>query len=158
MPRQRELIYLGYSGLIPFAAGALSQWAPAGIASADIVLAAREIMLAYGAIIVGYMAGMGAGALIVTEKPATDRLWPGMAATLAAWVAIWPAVGGVGAGALVRHLVLIGALLYLLFRDLNAVKAGGLPDWYAHLRIRLTAGASASLAISAVATLLRADL
>lgn len=155
MTRQRELSLLGYAGLIPFFAGAVLQWTPNEILGPRTIAAACDALLAYGAIIVAYMAGMGAGGLIVTDRPASDRLWPGMAATLAAWAAIWPTLAGVDIGMLARHLILIGALLMLLFRDLRAAKAGGLPAWYGPLRIQLTAGACASLALSAAAAAIR---
>ena len=150
--RQHELTRLGYAGLIPFAATAGGVLAAPPIAEASAMTG-----LCYGAVIASYMAGMGAGGLIVTDKPANRPLLPGMIAALLAWVSVIPSdviasVAGSAPGSLVaaRCGLLIAVFAYLLSIDLAAVRAGGLPDWYAPLRRRLTAGACLSLLVIAL--------
>lgn len=145
MDRQRELSLLGYAGLIPFFGGAAASCVDDG----PHVQLGTTIVLLYGAVIASYMAGMGAGALVTTNPPVRRSLLPGMIAALVAWGAIVPT--GFGRSGDASGVAGLGALMvvfgYLLARDLAAVREGSLPDWYAPLRRRLTAGASASLVV-----------
>ncbi|MEM9262740.1 MAG: DUF3429 domain-containing protein [Pseudomonadota bacterium] len=150
MSRQRELSLLGYSGLIPFFVGALMTFVDKG----PNAFLGASIVIAYGTVIVSYMAGMGAGALIVKDKPAGRPLLPGMICTLIVWIAtLGFLLNGkmiVGATAM---LAMIATFAYLLFIDLIAVEKGGLPDWYGPLRIRLTIGACSALALASFRSL-----
>ncbi|RZO65449.1 MAG: DUF3429 domain-containing protein [Parvularculaceae bacterium] len=147
--RQKELTRLGYAGLAPFVASAIGVLA---MPEATPNMAAI-IGTVYSAIIASYMAGMGAGGLIVSGRPADRALLPGMIASLIAWLAALPLGLSETAGLVLsfnyipqRCVLMIAVFIYLLKIDLEAVAANGLPGWYAHLRKRLTLGACISLA------------
>ncbi len=153
--RKTELTILGYAGLTPFAAAAVGAWALPNPHAGE----AAGVGLVYGAVIAAYMAGMGAGALIVADPSTNDLgrprepLLAGMVAALVAWLAAAPSIFGVDPAPTARAVTLILVFAWLLLRDLRAVSGGGLPAWYGPLRIRLTAGACAALAaIAAAAT------
>ncbi|MBI1392706.1 MAG: DUF3429 family protein [Alphaproteobacteria bacterium] len=151
MTRQRELSLLGYAGLIPFVAGTAIAFVDDG-AHLD---AGLTVIMFYGGIIASYMAGMGAGALVVSEKPAGRPLLPGMLAALVAWIVIMPSgfhrTDDLWTAA--RLFALAAVFLFLLTIDLKAVRSGGFPDWYGALRIWLSFGACLALAVVAVRVL-----
>ncbi|MEM9170721.1 MAG: DUF3429 domain-containing protein [Pseudomonadota bacterium] len=141
--RRGELTALGYAGLLPFFAAAIGVWTEP---SAGLAAPARALAIAYGAIITAYMAGIGAGGLILGRAPTREALLSGMIATLVAAAAAWPTLPfGILLPTSARAGMLIAALIYLLLRDRRAARAGGLPAWYPALRVRLTTGASLSL-------------
>ncbi len=143
---QRSLTFLGYLGAAPFLVAAAVAWTAPAIVPAPLAQTAGIVSLAYGAIIVAYMAGMGGGAMLAANQPAGGRLLAGMIATLAGWAALWPhADMADGAPAAIRFVVIIAALVFLCLRDLAAVRDGELPPWYAPLRVRLTVLATAGL-------------
>lgn len=149
-PKQTEMTRLGLLGLIPFVSGAVAVWLAPWLLPTHLALDFHQMTLAYGAIIVAYMAGVGAGAML-GARAAGRGLLPGMLATLAAVVCILPpGVFFFSAGAAWRHLVIILLLIYLLLRDLAAVRVGETPAWYAPLRIRLTFWACVSLSFIVV--------
>lgn len=135
-------------GLIPFVAGAAAMWLSPWLMPQHMALDFHQIALAYGGIIVAYMAGMGAGAMLPPSLQETRSFLPSMLATLAALLMILPSgTFIISLGAAWRYLVIIMLLIYLLLRDLSAVQAGGLPGWYGRLRVRLTFWACASLTL-----------
>lgn len=149
--KQEEMTRLGLLGLVPFIAGAAALWLSPWILPQHIALDFHQMTLAYGGIIVAYMAGMGAGAMLGPSAHATRSFLPGMLVTLAAFFFILPpGTSFFSIGAAWRHLVIILLLIYLLLRDLSAVRIGELPGWYGGLRIRLTFWASAALSLIVV--------
>ena len=153
--KQEEMTRLGLLGLVPFIAGAVALWLSPWLLPRHIALDFHQMALAYGGIIVAYMAGMGAGAMLVSSPgaapDATRSFLPGMLVTLAAFFFILPpGTFFFSIGAAWRHLVIILLLIYLLLRDLSAVRIGELPGWYGRLRIRLTFWASAALSLIVV--------
>lgn len=153
--KQEEMTRLGLLGLVPFIAGAAALWLSPWLLPRHVALDFHQMTLAYGGIIVAYMAGMGAGAMLTPPPGAaadTPRSFlPGMIVTLAAFFFILPpGTFFFSAGAAWRHLVIILLLIYLLLRDLSAVRIGELPGWYGRLRMRLTFWASASLSLIVV--------
>ena len=153
--KQEEMTRLGLLGLVPFIAGAVALWLSPWLLPRHIALDFHQMALAYGGIIVAYMAGMGAGAMLVSSPGAAPdaprSFLPGMLVTLAAFFFILPpGTFFFSIGAAWRHLVIILLLIYLLLRDLSAVRIGELPGWYGRLRIRLTFWASASLSLIVV--------
>lgn len=149
--KQEEMTRLGLLGLIPFVAGAAALWLSPWILPQHLALDFHQMTLAYGGIIVSYMAGMGAGAMLGPSTGAPRSFLPGMLVTLAAFFFILPpGTFFFSIGAAWRHLVIILLLIYLLLRDLSAVRIGELPGWYGRLRMRLTFWASASLSLIVV--------
>ncbi|MGF1544691.1 MAG: DUF3429 domain-containing protein [Parvularculaceae bacterium] len=146
--RQSELTFLGYAGLLPFAAGAVGAW----VLPAPHAAEAAGVGVAYGGIIAAYMAGVGAGELLVGVRAEGPRepLLAGMVAALVAWLAAAPAIFGVDPSLAARAGALAIVFAWLLLRDLRAVRRGGLPAWYGPLRIRLTLGACAALGAIAI--------
>jgi hypothetical protein len=129
----RRAHWLGYSGLLPFAACAAAIWWTEGDARA----LALDALLAYGAVILGFVGALHwlrgmddigtaqAGRLLFSVLPA-----------LLAWVALLiPAAHGLG--------LLIGGFILVYGYDLSHWSAC---PWFLRLRGRLTAGAIAALA------------
>lgn len=144
---QRVLTFLGYLGAVPFLIGALIVWTTPVLVPVQVANWAACASLAYGAVIVAYMAGMGGGAMLAANQPSGGRLLAGMVATIAGWIALWPYSDMTdGSPALIRYMVVIGALWFLCFQDLAASRSGEFPAWYAPLRIRLTLAATVGLA------------
>jgi len=149
--KQEEMTRLGLLGLAPFIAGALAVWLSPWLLPAHVALDFHQMTLAYGGIIVAYMAGMGAGAMLAPSQGGQRSFLPGMLAAIAAFVFILPpGTFFFSIGAAWRHLVIVLLLIYLLLRDLSAVRMGEFPGWYAALRIRLTFWACAALLLIVV--------
>ena len=150
-PKQEEMTRLGLLGLIPFISGALAVWLAPWLLPTGVALDFHQMTLAYGGIIVASRAGIGAGAMLAPSSPAPRGFLPGMLAALAAFVFILPpGTFFFSIGAAWRHLVIILLLIYLLLRDLSAVRMGETPAWYTPLRIRLTFWACVSLSFIVV--------
>ncbi len=150
-PRREELTTLGLLGLAPFALGALALWLSPLLLPQFIATNVFKLSFTYAGVIAGYMAGMGAGALLLTGKPTEERFLPGMIAALMACFTILPSFSVViDLDYFWRIGLLILVFVYLLMRDLRAVKAGGMPIWYGNLRMRLTFWACLLLAVMAV--------
>lgn len=146
--KQDEMTRLGLLGLIPFVASAVALWLSPWLLPQHIALDFHQLALVYGGIIVAYMAGIGAGAMLPPSLNENRSFLPSMLVTLAAFFIILPSgTFFMSLGAAWRHLVIILLLIYLLLRDLSAVEAGALPKWYGALRVRLTFWASASLSL-----------
>ncbi|MHA7871100.1 MAG: DUF3429 family protein [Hyphococcus sp.] len=144
--QKEEMTRLGVYGLIPFAASAAALWMSPWIIPQHIALDFHHLALVYGGIIVAYLAGGGAGAVLAPKAKVTESFLPGQLITLAAFAAILPTgVFFMSIGAAWRHTIILILLIYLLMRDTGAANAGVLPRWYGALRMRLTFWASLSI-------------
>ncbi|MCK5749761.1 MAG: DUF3429 family protein, partial [Oricola sp.] len=144
--QQAEMTQLGYLGLAPFAAAAVALWLSPWLVPGYIALDFHQIALVYGAVIVAYLAGGGAGATLAPGQKLQESFLPGQLMTLAAVAAAIPdGVFYLSLGAVWRHFVILVLLVYLLLRDLQAANAGLFPKWYGKLRMRLTFWASLAL-------------
>ena len=148
--KKAELTFLGYLGLLPFWAGGFAAIAMPWAAPSNVAGPIVEAVVAYGAIIAAYMAGMGAGALVTQPRGSNEALLPGMIAALVAWVAVWPGLPGIFGAIWLQAALVIFVLFYLYLRDKRAAARGNLPTWYTALRARLTVWASAAMAIIAL--------
>ncbi|MEO1135535.1 MAG: DUF3429 family protein [Pseudomonadota bacterium] len=149
--QQVEMTRLGLYGLAPFVICAAGIWLAPWLLPQYVGLDFHQIALAYGAIIVAYLAGGGAGASLSPAQKLRESFVPGQLITLAAFAAIIPnGTFFLSLDAAWRHVVILVLLVYLLMRDLNATRAGLFPKWYGALRTRLTfwAGLSIVLIIS----------
>ena len=146
-PNEEQMTRLGYYGLIPFVFGAVAMWLVPLIApQSRFPLIMGSMVLAYGGIITAYLAGVGAGGLLSGPRTVDDNFLPNMIAALVAFLAVWTNVpSGLEIPAAWRHVMVFIALIYLLLRDLRAVEAGNLPQWYGALRMRLTFWAGISI-------------
>ena len=130
-PKQRVVptnaLILGYSGLLPFIAGAVlchpvaATYRPFGAA----------LLSDYGAIILSVMGGVHWGAAMIRDGSDNGKLEKSVVSSLAALLGIL--VGG-PAGLLILAIGFIGLLLY----DEAEVKKGQLTRWYPYLRRPLT--------------------
>lgn len=144
--QKSEMTRLGFYGLIPFYAAAAVLWLSPALIPQHVALDFHQIALVYGAVIVAYLAGAGAGATLTPAQRLRESFIPGQVITLAAFAAIIPS--GVLFFSLQpawRHAAIAVLLVYLLMRDLNGAAAGLYPNWYGALRIRLTLFACAAL-------------
>lgn len=132
----RLVAWLGYGGLLPFAALAAAPWA--GLLPREL---AAQALVAYGAVILSFVGALhwAFAMTLPVDGPQRERLfaWSVVPALIA-----WPALMLPAAGA-VPLLVAGFAAHYLQDRRLAA--PGGLPAWYLPLRLRLSAVASLCL-------------
>lgn len=134
--------WLGFSGLIPFLAGA--------VVSLPVAEALRPygllLLLVYGAIILSFMGGVHWGAAMMRNE--TDGR-PFAASVVSSLVALPAALIGGPAGLLILAAGFAGLLVF----DEQETRAGRLPGWYPLLRRPLTAVVVACLLIGAAARL-----
>jgi hypothetical protein len=132
--------WLGFAGVLPFAAGALASLPIGG----DLRPFGAQILVAYGAIILSFMGGVHWG----TAMMRGDADWGPLGRSVApALLALPAALIGAAAG-----LVLLAAgFLGLWAYDEQETAAGRAPRWYPALRRPLTAMVATSLAIGALA-------
>ncbi|MGB0478543.1 MAG: DUF3429 domain-containing protein [Parvibaculales bacterium] len=134
----RSALWLGLAGLLPFISGGMGVWVSA---LGDIRFALPLIVLAYGCLIAAFLGGVRWGAAMQNYE--ADHL-PGQLI-----IAIMPTL--MALVAFMLPLPQAFTLLIVLFvaqgvLDLTAVQQGRLADWYAPLRILLTAIAALSMA------------
>lgn len=138
--------WLGLAGAIPFVAGMVA-YANGGLlgVSADLALRAT---LAYGAVILSFLGGIrwGIALGLAGEEKRDARLMLSVVPSLLGWVALllpaFPAL----------------VLLAVAFAaqgawDVGDVKDDGAPDWFATLRLMLTALVCSLLSVTAVLTI-----
>lgn len=133
----RSALWLGLAGLLPFISGGMGVWVSA---LGDIRFALPLIVLAYGCLIAAFLGGVRWGAAMQNHE--ADHL-PGQLI-----IAIMPTL--MALVAFMLPLPQAFTLLIVLFvaqgvLDLTAVQQGRLADWYAPLRILLTALAALSM-------------
>lgn len=139
-------LMLGLAGLIPFAAGALSQWLPLPLLTGETGL---RLIVAYGAIILSFLGGVRWGTALGPFDVRRQGLefaasvLGSLAGLAAVFLAVIPALA----------LLIAGFLMQALW-DVTSVEAGRLPQWFGKLRMMLTAGAVVSLVVALVAVLL----
>lgn len=151
LPRKDEATRLGLMGLIPFIVAAVALWISPFLLPQYIALDFHQLALIYGAVVVAYLAGAGAGAQLAQKTKQSGSFLPGVLIALVGLFAALPnGVFFMSLGAAWRHSVILILLIYLLMRDLNAVSAGLAPRWYGALRTRLTfwAGLAILLVVS----------
>ncbi|MEM1286966.1 MAG: DUF3429 domain-containing protein [Pseudomonadota bacterium] len=143
----RAPLWLGLAGAIPFAAGVIA-YAAGGIWIFDQDLAVRSTV-AYGAVILSFLAGVrwGLGLLIENPDSRDARLALSTIPSLLGWVALllpaFPAL----------------VLLAVAFAAQGAWDAGdavedGAPEWYGHQRTMLTGLVCSLLSVMAVLAIL----
>ncbi|MEM6381445.1 MAG: DUF3429 domain-containing protein [Pseudomonadota bacterium] len=142
----RAPLWLGLSGALPFAGGVMT-YASGGIGPVSAPFALQST-LAYGAVILSFLAGIrwGLGLLLADAARRDARLSVSVVPSLLGWVALLlPAFPGL-------------VLLAMAFAAQGAWDAGdatrdGAPDWYPTLRILLTAIVCSLLTVLAVLTI-----
>ncbi len=133
-------LILGYSGLLPFIAGAAlchpvaAEYRPFG----------ATLLIDYGAIILSFMGGVHWGAAMMLNGSDNGKLAKSVLPSIAALLGIL--VGG-PVGLLILAIGFIGLLLY----DESEVKKGQLTRWYPYLRRPLTTIVVISLLLGAYA-------
>lgn len=125
----RPALYLGFAGLLPFLASTLAVW----LAPFRWNLAALDIQLAYGAVILSFMGAVHWGLAMAGGRDSLtyERLGWSVAPALLGWLALLmnPVLG--------LFLLAAGfAAVYL--GDLRSIAAGNTPAWYRALRKPLT--------------------
>ena len=131
-------LWLGYLGLLPFAAGALGAWLE--------LPGAGRALAAYGAVILSFVGAIHWGvAATHPQSPGARGAFPAsVVPALVAWAAMLLAPGPAALGLLA---VAFPAWLAWERRFLQ----GPLPPWLRRLRLELSAGASLALAAGALA-------
>ncbi len=137
--QKAEMTRLGFYGLAPFFIAAAALWLSPAIIPSHFALDFHLLALAYGAVIIAYLSGAGAGATLNPGQKLQESFVPGQLIALVAFAAILPdGVFMMSLGAAWRHVIILILLFYLLMRDLAATNAGIFPKWYGALRLRLT--------------------
>jgi hypothetical protein len=138
-------LVLGLAGLIPFLAGAASQWASLPLLSQESGL---RLTILYGAIILSFLGGIRWGTAI---GPYDSRRQ-----TLEFSASVLGSLAGLAAAFLppipALALLIAGFLMQGLW-DVMSVDSGRLPNWFGRLRMILTAGAVVSLVAALLAVL-----
>lgn len=146
--QQEEMTRLGFYGLTPFVVAAVALWISPIVLPQHIALDFHQLALAYGAVVVAYLAGSGAGASLSPPQKLRESFVPGQLVALVGFFSLLPngtfimSLGGAW-----RHTIILVLLVYLLMRDLNATSSGLFPKWYGALRTRLTFWAGLSLVL-----------
>jgi hypothetical protein len=138
-------LLLGLAGLIPFVAGAASQWMALPYLTPEPGL---KLVIAYGAIILSFLGGIRWGTAIGPYDSRRQGLefTASVLGSLAGLAAIFiPPVPAL-------TLLISGFLMQGLW-DVTSVEAGRLPSWFGKLRMLLTAGAVISLIAALVAVI-----
>ena len=133
----RPALVLGFAGLLPFLAASLGLW----LADYPDSLAALDIQLAYGAVILSFMGAVHWGLALGDGAISYRRLGWLVVPALLGWLALL--LNPVD-GLLLMALGFAG----VYFGDLRAIAAGNAPAWYRALRRPLTLIVIASLASS----------
>ena len=144
--QREQMTRLGLYGVIPFIAAAVALWISPVLLPQYVALDFHQLALIYGGVVVVYLSGIEAGALLTIQTKHTRSFLPGMMVTLAAFLVMLPSGTFFFAfGAAWRHAFILVLLIYLLLRDLRSVKAGLAPVWYGNLRTRVTLWMSLSI-------------
>ena len=142
----RPALYLGFAGLIPFMASSLGVW----IAPFHWNLAALDIQLAYGAVILSFMGAVHWGLAMAAGRDSLtyDRLGWSVVPALLGWLALLlnPTLG---------LLLLAAGFAAVYLGDLRSIAAGNTPAWYRALRKPLTVIVILALASSYGALVVR---
>ena len=130
-------LWLGYLGLVPFAASALGVWLDQPGAMAALA--------GYAAVILSFVGAIHWGLASAARVPSRERLIASVLPALVAWVALLlPQPAGVGAM----------AVAFVAFRVWEQrSEATPMPAWLSRLRSRLTAGATLALLAGGLALL-----
>ena len=128
----RAALILGWLGVTPFAGFAVAIAAGWPLAT-DVGLRG---LIRYGAIILSFMGGVHWGLAL---RPAADRAntWPRLVISVLPAIAAWASLAFLPM--LVATGVLAAAFALLLVYDVETVRRGLAPAWYASLRAPLTA-------------------
>ena len=137
--RHRTIGALVMSGVAPIVALTVAVLVDGGGAGSS----AARALIAYGAVVVGFLGGMRWGAELIRAPgaPHPGRLACAAAATMLGWAALLLEP----AAALVLLIASAGAQLAW---DLRAAQTGHLPAWTARLRIATSGLAAACLALT----------
>lgn len=129
-------LWLGYAGLIPFAAGAAASHGPAWMAPHAVAA-----LSAYAATIAAFLGGVHWGLAFLSAAPRPALFVWGVTPSLLAWVAaLLPSSPGL--------VLLAGTLGLALIVDRRVYPSLGLQGWLA-MRLHLTAVAAASCLVGA---------
>lgn len=144
--REKEFSEIGLLAMSPFILCFMGVWSSPLILPGSVAFDFREFSLFYAAVVASYFAGFNANAIVSKGGSTGESILPGMIGVAVAWLGALP-VGafGIAIPNTFRFLLVIGALIFLLLRDLRAVSIGILPPWYGPLRTRLTFWACISL-------------
>ena len=137
-----SVAWLGYGGLLPFAALAcIGWWAPGTPLWGTALLAYGAVILSFvGALHWGFAMALGG----LSDRERTHRFVWSVVPSLLAWPAVLlPMAGGTA-------LLIVGFAAHLV-QDLRLASRAALPAWYLPLRWRLTVTACVCLALGAVA-------
>jgi len=141
----RPALALGLAGLLPFLFGVATLLSPA-LAEITLRLIGPRflgpfVLINYGMVILCFMSGVLWG---FAARGAAEHRWQGYA--LSVVPALW-AFFFVGGGAVFALNALIAGFLGLLLIDGHFARTGLAPGWWMKLRLLLTAGVVACLAL-----------
>lgn len=140
--------WLGAFGVVPFAALTVAAW----VANETMASAATFAVVAYGAVILSFLAGAhwGFASIAMKHRPAPARrlLIASVAPSLVGWVALllpapWSAA------------VLGASFIAILVLDRWAEKRGFAPGWWLRLRIPLSATVATLLVVAFASAFIR---
>ena len=136
--------WLGYGGLVPFILPAL---VIAFLRPGWMTDTAAELLLTYGAVILSFLGGVVWGLSLLNDSASNEQIKRefiySVCPSLLAWAALFlPPRLGTG----LLALCFCGAFVH----DALAARVHELPGWFLSLRLQLSVGAVASLALATV--------
>lgn len=135
--------WLGYGGLVPFVALAI-----AAMASADHAMLFNDALIAYGAIILSFVAALHWAFAMTLDGLSTQQRSYFFGWSIVPPLIAWPALM---LTADIASVMVVAGFLAHYWQDRRLVSSTVLPAWYLPLRGRLTAVASLSLLAGGVA-------
>ncbi|MGI9525326.1 MAG: DUF3429 domain-containing protein [Hyphomicrobiaceae bacterium] len=140
-------LVLGWAGVTPFVVLSVTTlWL-----ENDIRASAQNMLVAYGAIILGFMGGVQWGLAMLMFNTPIGACSPRLCLIASVVPAIFAFAAVLAASAdyhLAAGVVLIVGFVGLLMYDIATVRRGGAPSWYSTLRVGLTVAVVASLSIA----------
>lgn len=137
------VVWLGYGGLVPFVALAF-----AATASTEHGLLFSDALIAYGAVILSFVAALHWGFAMTLDGLDASRRNHAFVWSIVPPLIAWPALM---LTADIASVVLVAGFLAHYWQDRRLVPSTSLPAWYLPLRGRLTAVALLSLLAAGVA-------
>lgn len=136
-------LLLGWSGVVPF-----SGLSAIVVFTSDLHAMAGKSLVGYGAVILGFMGGVQWGLEMMRPQPASTSIAGYSRSVFPALLAFLAILCPVSAALWLLALGFAGLLVY----DVQRVRQGVGPEWYATLRLQLSPAVIVALAGAAVAT------
>ena len=132
--------------VFPFLLAAVVLWLSPLIIPSRISLGVTQAVLIFGAVLVSFLSGIGAGVSLAPGIKNPRPVGSSLAIMIIAVFTIAPN-GLFYLGTAWRYLIILVLLLAVLMRDMTIHSSGNLPRWYIQARTRMTTWSSLFIGI-----------